>query len=363
MDEKIYRIALSYVPKVGSITAKNLIAHCGSAKNVFQTSRKYLKKIPGIGDQIANSIKKEATLVAAQKEYDYLLSHNIQLLCHDDSSFPKRLLHFQDSPFLLFLKGNINLNTEKIVAIVGTRQPSHYGHHVCERIIEELSDQGILFVSGLAYGIDTIAHKKCNALKIPNVAVLGHGLNTIYPASHRQVANEIVKTGGLLSEYPSQVGPEREHFPMRNRIIAGMCDALLVVETALKGGSIISAEIANSYHKDIFAVPGRINDAKSAGCNHLIKKHKAALIEDGTDLIELMGWSPQTVSKQKSLFPDLDDQEKLLLDIIKNNSSCSTDFLAYQCNLSLSKLKIYLIGLECKGMIQSVAGNRYITLS
>jgi DNA processing protein len=247
-----------------------------------------------------------------------------------------------------------------VVSIVGTRQPTPLGRAHCEQLIEALRHPNLLIVSGLAYGIDSIAHRKSCELNIPNIAVLGHGLGRIYPAAHYPIAQQIQNCGGLLSEYFSDIGPEKEHFPMRNRIVAGLCDALVVVETALKGGSIISAELANTYHKDVFAFPGRINDPKSKGCNLLIKQHKAALIESAEDLINMMGWEANKQQGiQKQLFEELSDQEKLVVDLFHSDKTLSIDYLSYQCHLPNSQLSAVLLGLEFKGLLQSLPGNRF----
>ncbi len=360
MDEKVCRLALTQIPKVGVITAKQLVAHCGSALAVFKQSKRALQGIPGIGPQLAQAISKQKSLIRAEKELELMQKKGIQMLYYQDSDYPKRLQHHADSPFILFYKGKIHFNSLRIVSVVGTRQPTHLGQALCEQLIEGLSHPNLLVVSGLAYGIDSIAHRKCCELKIPNVAVLGHGLGSIYPAAHYPIARKIESCGGLISEYFCEVGPEKEHFPMRNRIIAGMCDALVVVETALKGGSIISAELANNYHKDVFAFPGRVNDPKSRGCNQLIKQHKAALIESAQDLIQMMGWDTnQKIHIQKQLFEDLNDQEKLIVDLFHSGDALSMDYLSYQCHLTNSQLSALLLGLEFKGLLKTLPGNRF----
>jgi len=361
MDEKLCRLALTKIPKVGAITAKQLIAHCGSAMAVFKYSRKQLLAIPGIGPKLAEQINQKQALLEAEKELKFIERNAVKMLFFLDPDYPQRLKHQQDSPVMLFYRGNADLNALRVVSVVGTRQPTPLGRANCERLIEQLKHPNLLLVSGLAYGIDAIVHKKSLELNIPNIAVLGHGLGRVYPAAHYPLARQIQECGGLLSEYFSQVGPEKEHFPMRNRIVAGLCDALVVVETAVRGGSMISAELANSYHKDVFAFPGRINDPKSRGCNHLIKQHKAALIEQGADLIEMMGWEhspPQVVQKQ--LFEELSDQEKLLIRLFQQEKTLSIDYLSYQCHLSNSQLSALLLGLEFKGLLQSLPGNRFM---
>jgi DNA processing protein len=363
MDEKVCRLALTQIPKVGVVTAKQLVAHCGSALAVFKQSKRALQGIPGIGPQLAQAINSNKSLVLAEKELDRMDKKGIRMLYYLDPEYPKRLKHHADSPLILFYKGKVNLNALRVVSVVGTRKPTPLGRAICEQLIEGLRHPNLLVVSGLAYGIDSTAHKKSCELNIPNVAVLGHGLSSIYPAAHYPIARKIEACGGLISEYFSEVKPEKEHFPMRNRIIAGMCDALVVVETALKGGSVISAELANNYHKDVFAFPGRVNDPKSRGCNQLIKQHKAALIESAEDLINMMGWEANKQQHiQKRLFEDLSDQEKLIMDLFHTGDPLSVDYLSYQCHLPNSQLSAILLGLEFKGLLQSLPGSRFTVI-
>ncbi len=360
MDEKLCRLALTQVSKVGVVLAKQLMAHCGSALSIFRSRKNQLMAIPGIGPQIAEHILSGKALLNAEREIKFIEKNNIRMLFFLDEAYPQRLKHQQDSPVMLFYKGNADLNALRVISIVGTRQPTSSGRINCERLIEEIRHPNLLIVSGLAYGIDSVAHKKSLDLQIPNIAVLGHGLQRIYPAAHLPLARQLQTCGGVLTEFWSDTGPEKEHFPMRNRIIAGLCDALVVVETAEKGGSMISAELANAYHKDVFAFPGRVNDSKSRGCNLLIKKHKAALIEGGTDLIEMMGWEkagPRAVQTQ--LFSDLSDQEKLLINLFQQEKTLSVDYLSYQCHLPGSQLSAILLGLEFKGLLRSLPGNRF----
>ncbi len=360
MDEKLCRLALTQIPQVGTVMAKQLIAHCGSALSVFRNSKKQLLGIPGVGPQIAGHILSGKALIKAEQELKFIEKNEIRMLFFLDKAYPQRLKHQQDSPVMLFYKGNADLNALRVVSVVGTRQPTPSGRINCEKLIEDIRHPNLLVVSGLAYGIDAVAHKKSLELSIPNIAVLGHGLERIYPAAHLPVARQIQECGGLLTEFWSGIGPEKEHFPMRNRIVAGLCDALVVVETAEKGGSIISAELANAYHKDVFAFPGRVTDVKSKGCNLLIKQHKAALIEHGADLIEMMGWEQAApASVQTQLFSELSDQEKLLIELFNQEKTLSVDYLSYQCHLTGSQLSAILLELEFKGLLRSLPGNRF----
>lgn len=359
-SESICRIALTLIPQVGVITAKQLLSVCGSAQAVFESSKKALLSIPGVGPQIVANIHRKTNFELAETEFKFIKKNDVSLLFYTDPAFPTRLKYHADAPYLLFFKGNADLNSKRIVAIVGTRQPTLYGKMICEELISGLVPYNCLIVSGLAYGIDATAHRKCITLGHPNIGVLGHGMKMIYPAAHRNIAHQMEKAGGLLTEYISSAGPEREHFPMRNRIIAGMCDALVVVETGKKGGSIISANIANSYCKDVFAFPGKINDDKSMGCNQLIKKHKASLIENADDLVTTMGWKPIPKTPiQTQLFIELNDQEKLLLGLFRQSEVLHVDFIAHQGNLNNSQLSSTLLNLEFKGLIKALPGNQY----
>ncbi len=362
MDDLIYKIALTLVPKVGAVTAKNLVSYRGGAKEVFTSSKKDLTAIPGIGDQLAANILDKKVLEEAEAELLFTQKHKIDVLFFLDDNYPYRLKPHHDAPVVLYYKGTANLNHPKIVSIVGTRKPTPYGKMICEKIIEDLQEYNVLVTSGLALGIDVTAHKKCLDQKVPTVGVLGHGLKTIYPAAHKSVAGEMVSNGGLLSEFPSNIGIEREHFPMRNRIIAGMCDALIVVQTANKGGSVISVEMANNYGKDVFAIPGRINDKYSEGCNRLIKIHKAALMESVEDLAYVMQWDKPTDKPKKAatdLYKDLNDFEKNIIALLKKEEQIGIDDLLNEVKLPSSKMAAVLLQLEFKGLVKTIPGKRY----
>ena len=362
-DQLFYQIGISLIPNVGPKTARNLISYCGGIREVFETRKKQLLRIPGIGEKTAQSILSQAFFFDAEKEIEFLERHAIQALFYLDPQYPRRLKPLPDSPILLYYKGNANLQAERIVAIVGTRKPTVNGQMICEEIVEGLQAYGVTIVSGLAFGIDICAHRKCVELGIPTVAALGHGLGRIYPTQHKKTAESMLKNGGLISEYLSHTMPDREHFPMRNRIIAGLCDALIVVETAQKGGSMISAYLANDYNRDVFAVPGRLKDTQSKGCNHLIKSHKAALLESATDLAYVMGWEDperQPALVQASLFHDLSDEERSLVDLLKESPEMGIDQLIIKSQMSSSQLANLLLNLEFKGLVRLLPGKRYI---
>ncbi|HHH49602.1 MAG TPA: DNA-protecting protein DprA [Saprospiraceae bacterium] len=357
-----YKIALNKIPKVGAVIAKNLIQYFGSPEAVFEARKKELQSLPRITESIANLIVSKKPIEEAEKEIEFIEQNKINCLYFEDEAYPSRLKHYPDSPLLLYYKGNTNLNHKRIVAVVGTRKPSERGKLNCERLVEELKNYNVMLISGLAYGIDVTAHKKCLDLGIDTVGVLGHGLHRIYPAQHKAIAEKMIEQGGLLSEYTSDKGPEAKHFPMRNRIIAGMCDALVVVETTRKGGSIISVEFAVQYNKDVFAFPGRLNDKNSQGCNHLIKIQKAALIESAKDIGYIMRWEQQQSPSdlQKKLFIDLNPTEKNIIDILNKSEEVSIDKLTYESKLSPSQIAALLLNLEFKGIVKPLPGHRYM---
>jgi DNA processing protein len=365
-DSLLHQIALTLTPQIGAVTAKTLVSYCGSAEAVFKTSKKELLKIPGIGTTAAEQILGAAPQNIAERELLFLERHGIVPLFYTDPAYPARLKQCHDCPALLYFKGSSVdlLSAKRIVAIVGTRQPTEPGKIVCEELTEGLQPYGVVVVSGLAYGIDIIAHRKASAAGIPNIGVLGHGLSSIYPDQHRSTAQHMVENGGLLTEYTHDTRPDREHFPMRNRIIAGMCDALIVVETAATGGSMITAELAHQYQRDIFAVPGRARDAKSAGCNYLIKSDKARLIEFVSDLASAMSWRDpdKQVGIQTALFVDLTSEESRLLDIVRQNPEIPIDQLTVQAQRSPGQLASLILNLEFKGVLRTLPGKRYIVL-
>jgi DNA processing protein len=363
-DDLLYKLALTQVPGVGPKTARSLIGYCGGVQAVFEASKKELSRIPGIGPQTAHQVHSFREFSWAEQEIQFIEKNGIQPLFYLDSAYPRRLTHLPDAPIMLYYKGNENLNQNRILAIVGTRQPSPRGKATCEELIDQLTEYQPLIVSGLAYGIDYTAHKKALQAGLPTIAVLGHGLDRIYPAAHRAVAYEMIDQGGLLSEFHSQTLPDREHFPMRNRIVAGMSDAVLVIETARKGGSMITAHLANDYHRDVFAVPGRIQDEQSSGCLHLIKTHKAALIEHADDLAYVLQWekSNTPASVQTSLFPELSVLENKVLDLVRKNEEISLEKLIFETELVGSQLASILLQLEFKGLVRSLPGKRYMRL-
>lgn len=356
-----FRIAITLLPKVGPITAKNLISYCGGAKEVFNTSKNILLKIPGVGPSLTSCILEKKVLDEAEKEIHFIQSNGIRPLFFLDEDYPKRLLNIYDAPILLYFKGNANLNPARTVGIVGTRTPTHLGISNCEKLVESLKQYDVQIISGLAFGIDGTAHKTALQHGISNIGIVAHGLDRIYPAEHTGLARSMMDCGGVLSEFPSNTIADKERFPMRNRIIAGLSDALVVVETAQSGGSIITADMAFNYNKDIFAFPGRVQDQYSQGCNLLIKRQKAGLIENAEDLATQMLWDKldETRIIQTSMFVELSPQENRILEELKKKEN-SIDELSYLLQLTPSEMATVLLQMEFKGMIRSIPGKRYV---
>lgn len=362
----LYQIALTRIPQVGAITARNLISWCGGVEEVFKAKKKDLLKIPGVGPGIIEEIVSPVPLQLAEKEVDFIEKNNIDALFYTDAAFPVRLKSRRDCPLMVFFKGSATalLDAPRMVAVVGTRDVSDHGRAICEELVDGLQPYNIVLVSGLAYGVDITAHRKATNIGMPNIGVLGHGLGSIYPAAHKGIAQKMIENGGLLSEYPHDIPPDREHFPMRNRIISGLCDALIVVETATSGGSMISVEFASKYNLDIFAVPGRPKDAKSAGCNVLIKHNRAKLIESAADIAETMNWALDGSKKaiQTQLFIDLNPTEQRIMEVVKQQPLIPIDDLVEAIGLPSGELAALILQLEFKGLLRTQPGKRYTTI-
>lgn len=362
INDLLYQVTLTLVPNIGDVHAKTLVNIYGSAYAVFKAKKKELENIEGIGTVRAKSIKEFTDLSGAEEELRFIEKYKIKPLFITDDDYPKRLLNCYDSPALLFYRGNADLNASKIIAIVGTRNNDEYGRMVCEKLVADLQSENVLIVSGLAFGIDTIAHKAALKNNLQTVGVLAHGLDRIYPAQNKMLAKQMTRQGGLLTDFISNTNPDKQNFPRRNRIVAGICDALIVIESGVKGGSLITAELANGYNKDVFAIPGRTNDAKSEGCNYLIKNNKAGLINDASDLLENMGWVQQKKSspkRQRELFIELSANEKIIVDILQEKESIQVDELYLRSGLSSSTVASALLMLEMKGVVLSLPGKVY----
>lgn len=362
--ELVYRIALTQVPNIGAVQARILVAHFGDAKDIFKASIKELENIEGIGSVRAKSIKKFDGFDAAKNEIEFIEKHKIKALFLTDDDYPQRLLHCYDAPTLLYYRGTADLNVPKMINIIGTRNNTDYGRQITEQLINSLQYLNVTIVSGLAYGIDAIAHKTAVQNNMPTVGVLAHGLDKIYPSQHTSLAKQMLINGGLLTEFGKEVKADKHNFPRRNRVVAGMCDATVVIETALRGGSMITAELANGYNKDVFAFPGKTIDIKSGGCNQLIKNNKAVLLTDAEQLIEYMGWkeSKNKARKQKELFIELSEEERIILDILKQKDTTHIDEIYLKSGLTSSLVASSILNLEFQNIISSLPGKMYVLL-
>ncbi|MCF8236872.1 MAG: DNA-processing protein DprA [Saprospiraceae bacterium] len=356
-------IALSHVPKVGPILGRVLVGYCGSPEAVFQEKVGTLAKIPQIGLIIARFIQDKSCLQKAENEICILDKEDITAIHYLDKRYPSRLSYFDESPLVLFMRGAPNLQHPRTVGIIGTRTPSPAGRIHTQELVEALVPYNAMIMSGLAHGVDSTAHQAALAHGLPTIGVLGHGLHTLYPAAHRGLAQRMTGSSGILTEFPFDTIPDRENFPMRNRIIAAWSDALVVVESKEKGGSMITAEYANRYNKDVFAIPGRVQDAQSKGCHLLIKRHKAHLMETVDDLVEIMGWENKKGGNggtQVPLFLDLNPEEKAVVETLKEHPEIMIDKLGFQLQMPASNISAILLNLEFKGVVRSLPGKRYI---
>jgi DNA processing protein len=363
MDKDLlYKIGLTFIDHVGHITSKVLISYCGSAEAVFKEKKQNLLKIPDIGEITAEAIVKQDILHLAEKEIKFIDRNKITPLFYLDKAYPLRLKQCADCPVVLYYKGNTNLDAERIVAIVGTRNATDYGKKMCSNLVEGLKDSGILIVSGLAYGIDAASHKAALQYGLPTVGVVGHGLDSIYPPEHNNLAQKMLDNGGLLTDFTSETKLAPENFPKRNRIIAGLSDAVIVVESKASGGAIITADIAFSYNREVFAVPGRSEDIYSQGCNKLIRQNKAGLIQSADDLLSSLGWKDTKKKKktQVQLFHDLKPQEETIVKVLQTQTGpMHIDDIAIQANLSPGNLSTHLLTLEFAGILKSHPGKMY----
>lgn len=359
-NKLLYKLALSYIPGIGSVTAKTLVSYLGGVKQVFEAGKRELSRIPGIGTARSKEIISGHAMKQAETTLKHLEKNDCTALFYLDEDYPERLKYFVSCPLILYVKGNADLNPVRMVGVVGTRSPSSEGKHNCEQIIDRLKNYNCSVVSGLAYGIDSIAHTRSVHMGIPTMAVLGSGLDRIYPQINKGLSDRILDNGCLISEFPFGTKPDRENFPKRNRIIAAFSDALVVVESAAKGGSIITAEYANAYSKDVFAVPGRLSDPRSTGCNHLIKTHKAHMFQRIEDLAYICRWDQIPAQQKLSFFSDLDENEQELVGLIKKNAPAGIDYLLENSSIPVSMISSVLLNLELRGIIKTKAGKKYI---
>lgn len=359
-DEKQFQIALSFVDLIGPVISRALIEYCGSAKAVFKEKKHLIAKVPGMGKERIRALSSAQVLHRAEAELHYCLEQEISVLFFSDPLFPRRLRRCADAPTLLYGKGKCDLNAVHAVAMVGTRSQTEYGKKATKQLISEWSAYRPLIVSGLALGIDTTAHSSALAHQQDTVAVLGHGLDRIYPHQNRALASKIEEAGMLLTEFPRGTKPDASNFPRRNRIVAGMTDATIVIEAADKGGALITGEIASSYQRDVFALPGRIDDAKSAGCLQLIKNNAAHVLTKAADVPEMLGWTSSGRPKERQIeLPiDLSTEEASILSKL-SEGAMPVDALSSGTGLPISQLFALLTGLELRGLIRSRPGKKY----
>ena len=359
-----YLLALTKLNGIGPKRSKVLVSYSGGFEAVFNQSKKELLSIPGIKEANAKVILETGVkaLEAAKDELKFLDKNpDIHILPYTSEHYPERFRQYEDCPLFLYFQGNLEcLQARRTVGIVGTRDASSQGIDICRSIVKQLQDFDVTVISGLAYGIDTAAHQMSVELQIPTIGILGHGLDKIYPTANRKLASKMIDQGGLISEFPPGSRAAREHFPMRNRLVAALSDAVIVVESAKKGGSMITADLANGYHKDVFAVPGRISDERSEGCNLLIKSHKANLYQSVKDISYIMGWDATANTTRQLVMPlDLTAEEQAIIDVIAELESASPDQLIYRLEISLSQVSTLLLNLEFKGIVKSLPGKKY----
>ncbi len=350
------------LPGIGAVVARNLVSYCGSVENIFKKKKANLERIPGIGVERAETIANQDVFEKAEKEVIFIRKHGITTLFYTDKEYPLRLKNCDDSPILLFTRGNIELNPARSVAIVGTRNATSYGKNITEQLVADLSRYDVTVMSGLAYGIDIFAHRACLKHNTPTIGVLAHGLNRMYPQEHRATAEKMLKNGGVITEFATTTKFAATNFPARNRIVAGMSDAVIIIESAIKGGSLITADIANGYNREVFAVPGKANEKYSQGCNEYIRLNRAALAENAEHIAELMGWNESNKEKSKKqfqLFRELNADEKTLVDILKEKGKTDIDTLTLQTGLPVHKISTTLLNLEFDGMLKALPGKMF----
>ncbi|GAA4802758.1 DNA-processing protein DprA [Litoribaculum gwangyangense] len=361
-NDLLYTLALQHIPNIGDIIAKRLINHCGSAEGVLKEKKQNLAKIGGIGSVILRDLYNTEHLKEAEKEIEFIKSNNIKVSYFEENDYPNKLKHCIDAPILLFQVGNINLKQQHIISIVGTRKITTIGIAFCEALVENLTPYNPVIISGFAYGTDITAHKAAIKNNLQTIACLAHGLNTIYPHVHKKYMLDVEKNGGFFTDFWSTDNFDRNNFLKRNRIIAGLSEATIVIESAEKGGSLVTADIANSYDREVFAVPGRITDAQSVGCNNLIKHQKAHMLTTPLDVPYILNWKLENDKKplvQKQLFVELDTTEKTIYNYLKETEKQELDVIAINCNLPIFKVSSSLLNMELKGVIRPLPGKLF----
>lgn len=361
-NQILYAVALTLLKNVGSITARKLIAHLGDSESVFSASSKILHQITGVCSYLINELRNKKYLIEAESILSICEKQQIQITLFQQAAYPHRLNHLYDAPLVLYLKGKGNLNADRALGLVGTRKATDYGKWVCQQIAYESRSTNIHFISGLAFGIDAAIHQACVDNDMPNFAVLAGGFQYIYPYQHRKLADQILEKGGWISEHPPQVKPDPRYFPMRNRIIAGLSDALIVVEAAKRGGALITADFSNNYNREVFAVPGMINKTYSEGCNHLIAENKAILYRSMPAVLDQMKWNYDTRKKQQEILFDYSrftQNESSILAALHQLGELSIEELSWKTAIPLKEIALITINLDFSGIIKAISGNRY----
>jgi DNA processing protein len=356
-----YLLALQKVEGVGDIMAKKLLVHCGNAEAVFTTKSSQLAAIDGVGSVLIRNLKDKTVFDKAQNELDFIKENQIDFCFFQEENYPERLKHCIDSPVLLFTSGNIDLKNRKIISIVGTRQITSYGVEFCRKLIEDLAPLDPIIVSGFAYGVDIVAHQLAIDNNLQTIGVVAHGLNQIYPKTHKKYVAKVEQNGGFMTEFWSSSNPEKENFVRRNRIVAGISEATIVIESADRGGSLITANMANEYNRDVFAVPGRTTDKYSQGCNNLIKTQKANVLTSAADLVYILNWDIKKEVKpvQKQLFVTLENEEQKIYDYLLKNGKELLDIIALECDFPIYKISGVLLNMELKGVVRPLPGKLF----
>ena len=359
--ELYYLLALQKVEGVGDIVAKKLLAHCGDASTIFNTKSSQLASINGIGSVLISKLKNKSIFAKAEAELKYIENNEINVSSFQDNNYPERLKHCIDGPILLFSSGNIDFTNRKIISIVGTRKITSYGSDFCKSLIAELAPLNPIIVSGFAYGVDIIAHQAAIENDLQTIGIVAHGLDQIYPSSHKKYVSKMEQNGGFITEFWSGTNPEKENFVKRNRIVAGISEATIVIESAIKGGSLITANLANDYNRDVFAVPGRTSDKLSLGCNNLIKTQKANLLTCAADLVYILNWDIKQTNQsvQKKLFITLEIEEQKIYDYLLKSGKEILDIIALECDLPIYKISGILLNMELKGVVRPLPGKLF----
>ena len=361
-EKLVSLLALKKVPNLGDSSIKKLIRDVGSAEEVLREKKHKLLKIDGIGSTKIKDIHNPEYIRLAREELRFIMDNDINVTIFDEEDYPYRLKHCIDGPVVLFGRGNINLNNQKVISIVGTRQITSYGAQFCEELIETIVPLNPVIVSGFAYGVDITAHKAAIKHNLQTIGCLAHGLNQIYPKVHKKYVNDMERNGGFFTDFWSTDTFDRKNFLGRNRIIAGLSEATIVIESAEKGGSLVTAEIAHSYNRDVFAVPGRANDTFSKGCNMLLKTQKAHMLTGAEDLIYMLNWELEEKQKpavQKKLFVELEGDEKIVYNYLTSNGKELLDVIALECSIPSFKMASILLNMELKGVIKPLPGKMF----